>query len=83
MERASGVLTPSDMKAASAAAARYQAGIGGAKVRKVTVVGEPTLVSDGLWLVSVRVVMTDGTVRAFRCDSTDRDVFAVRELSDT
>lgn len=83
VEPASRVLTVDDMKAASEAAARSRAGTGGAQVREVTLVGDPALVGDGLWRISVRVLMDDGTVKAFRCDSTERDVFAVREVPDT
>ncbi len=83
MERVSRVLTADSMKAASAAAARHRAGIGGAEVREVTLVTDPLLVCDGLWRVSVVVLMADGTVRAFRCDSTERDVFAISEVSES
>jgi hypothetical protein len=30
--------------------------------------------------VKVRLMMEDGTARAFECDSTDREVFAIREV---
>ena len=81
MERASRLLTTDDMKAASEAAARERASVGGAKVHEVTLVSDPIVVRDGLWRVNVRVLMADGIVRAFRCDSTERDVFAVREVA--
>jgi hypothetical protein len=83
MERASRVLTIDDMKAVSEAAARERAGIGGAEVRGVTHVSEPLLVRDGLWRVNVRVLMVDGTVHAYCCDATERDVFALREVPST
>jgi len=83
MERASQILTTEDMKAASEVAAYRQASLGGVQVREVTVVSDPVLVRDGLWLVNVLVVMADGTERVFRCDATERDVFAIREVSNT
>jgi hypothetical protein len=75
------VLTADGMKAASQAAARSRAAAGGAEVHEVTLVSEPALVHEGHWVVSVRVLMVDGTVKAFHCDSTERDVFAVREVA--
>ncbi|HVZ34346.1 MAG TPA: hypothetical protein VG963_18085 [Polyangiaceae bacterium] len=47
----------------------------------MTLVGEPVPASAGLWVIKVRLMMHDGTVRAFACDATDRDVFAVREVT--
>lgn len=72
-------LTADAMKIASEAAARSRAAVGGAEVREVTLVSEPALVREGQWLISVRVLMVDGTVKAFHCDSMERQVFAVRE----
>jgi len=83
MEWASRVLTIDDMRAVSETAVRKQAGLGGAEVHEVTVATDPVLVRDGLWRIDVRVLMADGTVRVFHCDSTERDVFALREVLDT
>jgi hypothetical protein len=81
--RALSALSARNMKAASEAAARVQAAIGGAGVHEVTHVSEPKLVGVGLWLITVRVLMTDGSVRAFECDATERDVFAIRHMTGT
>jgi hypothetical protein len=80
MERAWRVQTKEEMKATSEAAARDRACIGGDEVKEVTSVSDPVQVRDGLWLIGVRVLMLDGTVRLFRCDATASDVFSVREV---
>jgi hypothetical protein len=68
-------------KRVAEAAARRQACLGGAEIHSVSYVGEPTSVDEGLWVVAVRVMMVDGSVRAFCCDATEREVFAVREVA--
>jgi hypothetical protein len=73
-------MTADAMKMASQVAARSRAAVGGAEVREVTLISEPALVHDGHWAISVRVLMVDGTVKAFQCDATERDVFAIREV---
>jgi hypothetical protein len=70
-----------EMKTTAAAAARKLAERGGAEVRAVTLVGEPARAIGGAWLLKVRLMMLDGTARAFECDATDREVFAVREVT--
>jgi hypothetical protein len=82
MERGSQVLSTDDMKAASKLAACDRARMGGAEVHEVTHVSDPIVVGAGLWRVTVRVLMEDGAVRIFCCDSTARDVFTVREIPD-
>jgi hypothetical protein len=83
MERASRVLTIDDMRTASETAVRERAGLGGAEVHEVTLVSDAVLVRQGLWRISVRVLMAEGAVRVFHCDSTERDVFALREVQNT
>jgi hypothetical protein len=73
-------MTGNDMKRRAEAAARMRAGTGGAEVHEVSFLGEPALVDAGLWLIKVRVMMRDGTAKAYECDATERDVFAVREV---
>lgn len=83
MARAQGIFTTNQMKAACEAAARQRASLSGGVVREFTLVGEPTLIHDAFWRISVRALMADGTARTFQCESSDREVFAVLEIADT
>lgn len=73
-------MTAEDMKRDARAAALSRAEAGGDRAHQVTLVAEPELVSEGLWLIRVRLMMRDGTARAFECDATTRDVFAIRDV---
>jgi hypothetical protein len=73
-------MTAAQMKRVSGTAARLNAGRGGADVLRVSFVSEPTPASEGLWIVRVRVLMKDGSAKAYECQSTERDLFAVREV---
>ena len=75
------MLSVEEMKDHASAAAMRKAATGGAEVHSVTLAGEPARVDHGLWRVKVRLIMLDGTPRAFECDSTDREVFTVREVT--
>jgi hypothetical protein len=65
------------MKTLSEAAARKQAERGSARVHEATLVAEPTLITERLWVIRVRLMMSDGTVRGFECESTKDEVFSV------
>ena len=74
------MLTADEMMRIAEAAARLQGAVGGDEVHKVTLVADPQPVGDKLWIIRVRLMMRDGTAKAFECDSTDVEVFAVREV---
>ena len=68
------------MKASASHAATKLASRGGDEVHAVTLVSEPALVGESLWLIKVRLLMQDGASKAFECNSTEREVFSVREV---
>ncbi len=75
------MLTPAEMKTRSEAAARRQAELGGDRVHEVTLVTEPSAVAGRSWVIRVRLVMSDGNIKAFECESTDDEVYSVREVT--